>query len=422
MDDPSLFAGRSEQIEEIARALHSAGACPIIYGDRGLGKSSLALQGIRIALGDRELLDREGHERWAIRSANAFVPIYVRCSDATQTKDQILQRVLNAAIDAFGKQIWNGEETYQLKELSGRVGLDLKLISAEFVKRYEPIQRDPGYVSKNVEDKLLEVCKLIAASTRRRVLLVIDELDRARDAAGLASLIKSGSSRDLKFMLVGIGQSVSELLSDHRSLERSGRAIEVPLMAQPELEAIVDRVMFALRERGVVMGFEGTARRVVANTASGFPWFVHVLGEDSLILADKEGDHVVRATHVQRAAQQLTKNRFAHQFADMYQMAVRDSVNRERVLRMVAKWPGRDIPTGEIYRLARTIGVSNPSTYKGHLCSDTYGRILLTPSYQRQGLVRFANEMFKVYVRVRSSIFEEVDTQVDAAWDSDARL
>jgi hypothetical protein len=189
-------------------------------------------------------------------------------------------------------------------------------------------------------------------------------------------------------------------------------------MAQSELEGIVDQAMYALREQGVVMGFERSAKRIVANIAAGFPWFVHVLGEDALVLADHDGQHTVQIQHVERASSRLTQNRFAQQFSDMYQMAVRDSVHREAVLRMAAKWSGRDIPTGEIYRLVRhpTLGVANPSTYKGHLCAEPYGRIFLTPHYQKQGLIRFANEMFKVYVRLRPSIYDGLDDRVDAVW------
>ena len=176
--------------------------------------------------------------------------------------------------------------------------------------------------------------------------------------------------------------------------------------------------MHALRKRGVVMGFEAQAKRHLANLASGFPWFVHVIGEDALIRADAEGSHAVRMNHVHAAETDLTRNRFAQQFADAYQMAVRDSAKREIVLRMAAKWPGRDIPTGEIYRLVREppLGVRSPSNYKGHLCSEHYGPVFLTPAYQKQGLVRFANEMFKVYIRVRGSLYEDVDANVNRVW------
>jgi hypothetical protein len=189
-------------------------------------------------------------------------------------------------------------------------------------------------------------------------------------------------------------------------------------MTDPELEAIVDQAMTALRARGVEMSFEASARRVTANTASGYPWFVHVLGQDALIRADEDGRSVVRVQDIQAAAEELTLNRFAQQFADLYQQAVRDSPRREILLRMIAKWPGRDIPTAEIYRRVRDprLGIASPSTYKGHLCSEQYGRILLTPPYQDRGMVRFANEMFKVYVRIRSSLYEDVKDNVDEVW------
>src|SRR5205085_5267663 len=122
MDDPALFAGRASQVEEVARALHSRGACPVIYGDRGLGKSSLALQGVRIAVGDTELLKRHRHEKWALSEESAYVTIFIRCSDATQTKDDLLQRALNAIVDNFARELW-GEESHQFAEYSRRTGM-----------------------------------------------------------------------------------------------------------------------------------------------------------------------------------------------------------------------------------------------------------------------------------------------------------
>src|SRR5947209_7457132 len=142
MDDPTLFAGRSDQIQQIARALQSRGSCPVIYGDRGLGKSSLALQAVRIALGDSTLLERYKLDQWSISARRAFVTFYVRCSDATQTKDEVLQRVMNVALDAFANEIW-GEETYQMTERSRTIGLNLKLVTAAFGKKFGPIQAQP---------------------------------------------------------------------------------------------------------------------------------------------------------------------------------------------------------------------------------------------------------------------------------------
>jgi hypothetical protein len=54
--DPARFAGRRAIILRLTDVLHTDGLSAIIYGDRGIGKSSIAAQIERIALGDSELL------------------------------------------------------------------------------------------------------------------------------------------------------------------------------------------------------------------------------------------------------------------------------------------------------------------------------------------------------------------------------
>jgi Cdc6-like AAA superfamily ATPase len=42
--EPERFAGRKEQLQTLSRALESDGVQIVIYGNRGVGKSSLAHQ------------------------------------------------------------------------------------------------------------------------------------------------------------------------------------------------------------------------------------------------------------------------------------------------------------------------------------------------------------------------------------------
>jgi len=60
VDDPEFFAGRAAQVVQLTDALHVIGSCPIIYGNRGLGKTSLAVQIRYIAAGDDTLLESLG--------------------------------------------------------------------------------------------------------------------------------------------------------------------------------------------------------------------------------------------------------------------------------------------------------------------------------------------------------------------------
>jgi hypothetical protein len=143
---------------------------------------------------------------------------------------------------------------------------------------------------------------------------------------------------------------------------------------------------------------------------------VHLLGQESLLQAHKEGSTLVLPNHIGATVANLTSNRFAQQFSDLYQQAVKDSMNREMLLRTLAKWNSRDIPTSEVYPVAKDLGVSNPSICRRQLSADAGGRVLVTPAFQDRGVVRFRNEMFKIYVRLRPSIYQGVDRIVDAAW------
>lgn len=237
------------------------------------------------------------------------------------------------------------------------------------------------------------------------------------DTTGLASFLKAVSSEDLKFMMVGIASNVSDLLSDHQSLERRLVPVRLPLMKVEELGQIVTKAQEFLVDQGIVVTFTDEAILRLSTVAAGFPWFTHVLGQQALVDAESQGHLRITEEHINRAVREIVANRFAQQFADTYQQAVRDSEAREKALRAFAHWEDPDIPTGEIYRILRiSLGVSGGSTYRAHLCSTKYGSILFVPrGIQKRGLVRFRNEMFKAYVRMRGSIFEGVDNEVAAA-------
>jgi len=74
IDDPEVFAGRKRHLLELTDALLVDGTIPIIYGERGLGKTSLALQVARIAGGDVTLLEEHGARSRALDKQRRTVP------------------------------------------------------------------------------------------------------------------------------------------------------------------------------------------------------------------------------------------------------------------------------------------------------------------------------------------------------------
>lgn len=413
MSEPRLFAGRTQQVRDVADALQIVGSCPLIYGDRGLGKSSLAVQAQLIAMGDATLLEQLGATSYALPEDRTFLTIFVACSDDVQDTRSLLQLLINAASDVVASDL--DSAVTHLVDRKTRRRVSFRVVEAETTKTFERAKSDLKYEELSLSERLQRLVRLLNKNYSSPVLFIVDELDRVRDKAGLASTIKALSSQDLKFMLVGIAQDWSDLLLDHVSLERQIAPVRVPRMQAAELAQIVDLAVDDLQSHGLDISFSSGARKRIVSIAAGFPWFVHVVGQAAVLSGAEDGVNEIDEDRVTRSIRELVRNRFAQHFADAYQRAVRDSVNRELTLRVFAGWRSTDIPTASVYPILRGLGVSNPAVYRGHLAREEYGSVIMTPGYQDRGLIRFRNEMFKQYIFMVPSLYGGVDDRVTRA-------
>lgn len=414
IEDPHRFAGRHEEIEELTNALMTNGSIPLIYGQRGLGKSSVALQLSRIAQGDVELLSELELDDLALPEEDRFITFYVNCSDSTKGLKSILQLLINA-VESLKHEKIREDARERLVDKTTRRTISLKVFKAETTKKYAAEIKALDTSSFTEEEKLVRLTETLTDVYGQKVLFVIDELDRAASTKGLASFLKSYSSDYLKFALVGIGTTEGDLLRDHASLSRQLVPVKLPPMTSQELESIAERAQDFLAENGENYEFSEPAKEQLARIASGFPWFVHLIGQAALIDASRSGITVIKRLHIDRVVTSLPKRRLARQFHEMYLRAVRDSSHREVVLRLFAEWKSEDVPTSFIYPRAKQLGVSGPSTYLGHLTQESCGYILAkSPQLARH--YRFTDEMFKVYVRMRPSVYEGVGEEVKAAF------
>jgi hypothetical protein len=241
-------------------------------------------------------------------------------------------------------------------------------------------------------------------------------LDRVDDTNGLASFVKNYSSGALKFLLVGVSQNVSELIEDHQSIERRIIPVNVKRMSKDELLEIITKVENNLSEQNINIKFDQEAKISIVEASAGFPWFVHIFAQESLLSAWEDNIDLVTNNYVRAAIAHLATNRFAQQFADLYTRAVGDSYNREVVLRLLAKWGNIDVPHGELYPLAKKAGVTNPSVCKKDLTLKKRGAILSPVPFQNTRVVRFNNAMFMRYIDLRPSIYSGLDVLVNQLW------
>jgi Cdc6-like AAA superfamily ATPase len=91
VQDIERFAGRERELNELADALQAEGAQLVLYGQRGIGKSSLSRILSKMAVNDPEVIDRVTHKPMV---AFDYLPIYFSCDDTVISIDRLLIRLL----------------------------------------------------------------------------------------------------------------------------------------------------------------------------------------------------------------------------------------------------------------------------------------------------------------------------------------
>lgn len=237
IDRLSLFAGREPQRRAVLDAIMQRGRHAVLFGERGVGKTSLA--GVL-----REFLEAAGHL--------VLVP-RVNCDDGDD-----YSTIWRKAFDdlQFIEQRRSIGFAPELRELVHSAN--------ELVGSSDPIT--PHHVRLLLE----------RLGQRTLVVVIIDEFDRVASRLGMimADTIKmlSDQSVPATLVLVGLGESVSALIAQHESTERALAQIMMPRMSIAELRQIVDG---GLAEVG--MSAEPPARDRIAALSQGLPHYTHLI-------------------------------------------------------------------------------------------------------------------------------------------------
>jgi hypothetical protein len=130
----------------------------------------------------------------------------------------------------------------------------------------------PGSVTPHAIQRALR-----DAGRERAIAVFVDEFDRFQDKEGrvlFADSIKALSDRVVSstVVLVGVADSVGELIREHRSVERALVQIPMPRMSASELAEIATTGIAAAR-----MTIADTAVTRIAALSQGLPHYTHLL-------------------------------------------------------------------------------------------------------------------------------------------------
>lgn len=286
-DDQKLFRGRLPQLKSVMSGLAEVGQHILIYGERGVGKTSLGYMA-------KNLFD-SGVDTYRLS-------VRVQCADGetfTQVWQDFYKRLV-LAIEDKGKVF----KTYMA------VALD----AADEIINYP----DSDALTATDVHRALTVL-----SDRCEMLIFIDEFDRLGgwdETTPFGDLIKALSDErtPTTLVIVGVADSIDGLIKSHASTPRSLRQILMPRMSEDELASIVTEGYAAFSEQAFELTCDPRAARTIARVAQGFPYYAHLLAGaagtealhrskthisvpdvfGSMILAIEDADHTIRSAYV----------------------------------------------------------------------------------------------------------------------------
>lgn len=377
VSDVRLLRGRERVREDIEYAIARRGASIILYGERGVGKSSIAKIEAQFASGNS----------------------YYYSASAADSFESIMASALQ-----YYNVGWSPDSIDRSRSLGFQTGIQFPgtslggNIQQADQERQSQLEK-PRLTAQQVASRLPEAAKLV----------VIDEFERLtadRDKAMFADLIKklSDNESSTTLMLVGIAENIDELLGAHESAHRSIAEVRVDRLSNAEIAEIIDAGVSALG-----LSIDPSVREQIVSYSARFPYYTHLLCEgivrgllnrlsgasviDLHIIPQDLGFSIAHA--IRNAQRSIIAN---------YEDAIRSIKKSPRFkfcLYAIASWPEEPVGYGDICKWVGKLqhaprGVVNVSHQLERLENLKVIRRV------SKGYYAFANPMLKAYVILKA--------------------
>lgn len=362
-----LFSGRAEEKTRLMDAVFQLGQHILIYGERGVGKTSLA----NLLYDSLRILEKGSYQ--VVRS--------------------------NCGAGSNFVSIWQAvfRELFFLREIRSReISEDLATTGRIKI----PFPEDGGP----------EDVRLLLQQLGSPVIIVIDEFDRVKDqdtSTLFADTIKSLSDHavDATLIVVGVADSIDELIAEHASIERALVQIHVPRMLEPELIEIVKKGFLYAK-----MGIDEDAKQQIAILSRGLPHNAHELGMFTGHAALDAGRLIATKEDVESAIRRSLKSA-KQTIVSSYLLAIsspHQNIYKE-ILLAAALSPTNELGyfyAGDLRRPLLTItnkayGIDGYMRHLKHFCSKEHGNVLEKKGERRKFRFRFCDPILEPYIIMR---------------------
>jgi Cdc6-like AAA superfamily ATPase len=366
-----LFAGRTDQLHRLFAAIAETGRHAVLFGERGVGKTSL----VNVF---HELIS-VGHD--------TLMPIRKQASPA-DTYTSLWRKIFR-------------EVSFESRRKGdyGNDSIERKSISDFYPNEIEP------------DDVVREVTRF---SVNAHPVIVFDEFDRIDDKSAkkvMSHTIKALSDTGVRatVVLVGVADDINTLIEEHMSVTRNLSEIKMPRMSKDELNEILNS-----RFKKVGMTIDGDARWKIVTLSRGLPEFVHALGRAAALIAIGEKRVAIKEEDVDRGIQQ-TLFQSDQSARSTYKRAV-DSNRLDALYRQVllacaitksddeGKFAPKDVVQPLSGILGRKVDIANFQNHLGAFSSADRGEILQRFGKERSYKYRFRDPKMQPFVLMEGVI------------------
>lgn len=380
IDEKALFAGRIGQVGQILGAISQRGQHAVIFGERGVGKTSLA---------------------------NVLSP-WLQAAG---------QQVFAARINCDG----GDDFTSTWRKMFSEIEVISRTRRAGFEAHPD---ETPVPFSTTLPDRLApdDVRKaLTSVSSTALTVLIFDEFDRLEsgDVQKLfADTIKSLSDHSVAatVLLVGVADTVDALIAQHHSVERALVQVPMKRMTRDELAEIVHK---GLDRLGMTIDTE--AQRNIVALSQGLPHYTHSLALHATRAALESDETNLRKEHVDAAVNKAVEGaqesirsayhkairspRKQNLYADvLLACALADTDELAYFSAGAIREPLRKI-TGKNYEIASF------AQHLANLCDATRGPILQRTGVKHRFMYRFSNPLMQPFVTMRGFSEKRIDRE-----------